>query len=127
MPARGTAANSWFSILNSHILPIAPYAFPSRSDTDLRQSGFHARLRLRPFEGFTLVAGGRISGFENKTWTRAPSPNPTFTQGAEANGKFTPSIGAVYYLTGDATVCTTIGLNGRPVLLRPIPGKRLKH
>ncbi|OWK27857.1 TonB-dependent siderophore receptor [Sphingomonas mucosissima] len=104
MPARGTPANSRFSILNPDIVPIAPYAFTSRTDTDLRQSGFHAQVRLRPFEGFTLVAGGRISDFNNKTWTRAPSPNPAFTQGARANGKFTPSIGAVYYLTDNVTV-----------------------
>lgn len=104
MPANGTAANSRFSILNPDVIPIAPYVFTSGSDTDLRQSGFHAQLRLRPFDGFTLVAGGRLSDFDNKTWTRAPSPTPTFTQGARVTGKFTPSIGAVYYLTDNVTV-----------------------
>lgn len=103
-PANGNAANSRFSILNPDIIPIAPYVFTSRNDTDIRQSGFHAQLRLRPFEGFTLVAGGRISDFNNQSWTRVPSPRPMFTQGARAKGQFTPSIGAVYYLTDNVTV-----------------------
>ncbi len=104
MPANGTAANSKFSIFNPDIIPIAPYVFNSRTDTDIRQSGFHAQLRLRPFDGLTIVAGGRFSDFDSKTWTRAPSPTPTFTQGGKVSSRFTPSLGAVLNITDNVTL-----------------------
>lgn len=92
-----------YSIFDVDSIPIAPNVFTSGSETDLRQSGFHAQLRLRPFDGFTLVAGGRISDYDNKTWGISPSPI-SFTQGARTRGKFTPSIGAVYHITDDITL-----------------------
>lgn len=92
-----------YSILNPDIIPIAPYIYTSGSKTDLRQSGFHAQLRLQPFDGFTIVAGGRISDYDNKSWGIAPSPL-TFTQGARVRGKFTPSLGAVLNLADNITL-----------------------
>lgn len=102
-PAGGTAANSRYSILNPDVIPLPPAAFTSGSETDLRQSGFHAQLRLRPFDGLTIVGGGRFSDFTNKTRAIAPSPVTAFTTGARERGQFTPSIGAVLNLLNNVT------------------------
>ncbi|WP_158298699.1 TonB-dependent siderophore receptor [Sphingomonas psychrotolerans] len=46
-----------YSIYDADAIPLPPANFTSGSETDLQQSGFHAQLRLRPFKGFTIVAG----------------------------------------------------------------------
>jgi outer membrane receptor for ferric coprogen and ferric-rhodotorulic acid len=103
-PRTGRAAR--LSILNPDIIPLPPANFTSGSETDLQQSGFHAQLRLRPFEGLTIVAGGRVSDYTNKSRSIAPSPVTPWTtnQNSRVRGKFIPSLGAVYYLTDDVTL-----------------------
>jgi outer membrane receptor for ferric coprogen and ferric-rhodotorulic acid len=74
------------------------------AETELQQSGFHAQVRLRPFDGLTIVAGGRISDYTNKSRGIAPSPVTDFRTGARARAEFTPSLGAVFYITDDITL-----------------------
>lgn len=93
-----------YSIFNADAIPIAPAIFTSGSETDLQQSGVHAQLRLRPFKGFTLVAGGRVSDYTNKIRGIAPSPVTALQVGARTRGHFTPSVGAVLYLTDNVTL-----------------------
>lgn len=95
-----------YSIFHPDAIPLAPPIFTSGSETDLQQSGFHAQLRLRPFRGFTLVAGGRLSDFTNRTRGIAPSTPTDWTiaRGNSVRRKFTPSVGAVYYLTDNVTL-----------------------
>lgn len=93
-----------YSIFNADAILIAPNIFTSGSETDLQQSGFHAQLRLHPFEGLTIVAGGRISDYTNKTRGIAPSAPTNFTTGARERGQFTPSLGAVLHLTDNITI-----------------------
>ncbi len=106
MPANGTAANSRFSIFNPDVIPYTPGAFTSGSETDLQQSGFHAQLRLRPFKGFTIVAGGRLSDYTSRSRAIAPSAVTPWAvdQRNRVRGKFIPSVGAVYYLTDNVTI-----------------------
>lgn len=93
-----------YSIFNADAIPIAPNIFTSGSETNLQQSGFHAQLRLRPLEDLTIVAGGRISDYTNKTRGIPPSAPTNFTTGARERGQFTPSLGAVLYLTDNITL-----------------------
>ncbi|RYY28754.1 MAG: TonB-dependent siderophore receptor [Sphingomonadales bacterium] len=93
-----------YSIFNVDAIPIAPNIFTSGSETNLQQGGFHAQLRLRPFEGLTIVAGGRISDYTNKTRGIPPSAPTNFTTGARERGQFTPSLGAVLHLTDNITL-----------------------
>lgn len=93
-----------FSINNADAVPRPPAAFTSGSETDLQQSGFHAQLRLRPFEGLTIVAGGRISDYTNKTRNIAPSRPTDYATAARERNRFTPSLGAVLYLVDEVTV-----------------------
>lgn len=95
-----------YSIFNADAIPLPSGAFTSGSETDLRQSGFHAQARLRPFEGFTIVAGGRLSDYTNRTRNIAPStPTDWVTNpNSRIRGKFTPSVGAVLNLARDITL-----------------------
>lgn len=93
-----------YSILNPDAIPIPPMIFTSGSETDLRQSGVHGQLRLHPFEGFTLVLGGRFSDYTNKSRAIPPSAPTRFTTGARARGQFTPSVGGVLHLTDNVTL-----------------------
>ena len=95
-----------YSIFNADAIPLPFGAFTSGSETDLRQSGFHAQARLRPFDGFTIVAGGRLSDYTNRTRNIAPStPTDWVTnQNSRIRGKFTPSVGAVLNLARDITL-----------------------
>ncbi len=102
--ARTQTSVGRFSIFNPDAIPIAPLIFTSGSETDLRQSGFHAQLRLRPLDGLTIVAGGRFSDYTNRSRNIPPSVPTSFTVGARARGQFTPSIGAVLHLTDNVTL-----------------------
>ena len=93
-----------YSIYDADSIPLPGAAFTSGSETDLRQGGFHAQLRLHPVEGLTIVAGGRISDYTNKSRNIAPSPATDFQTGARERGQFTPSLGAVLHLTDNVTV-----------------------
>lgn len=92
-----------FSIFNPDIIRRPTGTFTTGSETDLRQSGFHAQVRLRPFGPLTIVAGARISDYTNRSRNIAPSVPTNWLPGARERGVFTPSIGAVLYLTGDIT------------------------
>jgi outer membrane receptor for ferric coprogen and ferric-rhodotorulic acid len=92
-----------FSIFNPDVIPLPAAPFTAGSETDLRQSGFHAQVRLRPLSPLTIVLGGRISDYTNKSRTIAPSPVTDFRPGARERGQFTPSVGAVLYLTSNVT------------------------
>lgn len=91
------------SIFNPEVVgpPLGP--FTRGSETDLRQSGFHAQARLHLLEPLTVVLGGRISDFTNKSRNIAPAVPTDFQVGARERGQFTPSVGAVLHLTGNVT------------------------
>ncbi|MBB5709845.1 TonB-dependent siderophore receptor [Sphingomonas xinjiangensis] len=93
-----------YSIYDADSIPLPGAAFTSGSETDLQQSGVHAQLRLRPTKDLTIVAGGRISDYTNKSRSIVPSPATNFTTGARERGQFTPSVGAVLHLTDDVTL-----------------------
>lgn len=104
--ARTQISQGRFSIFNADAVPYTPGAFTSGSETDLRQSGFHGQLRLRPLEPLTIVVGGRISDYTNRTRNIAPStPTPwAVTANSRIRGKLTPSVGAVLHLAKNITV-----------------------
>lgn len=93
-----------FSIFDANSVPQPPRAFALGSKTDLRQSGFHAQLRLRPLKPLTIVLGGRVSDYTNRTRGIAPSPVTTFRVTSKERGHFTPSVGAVLRLAQNVTL-----------------------
>ena len=95
-----------FSIFNPDAVPYTTGPFTSGSETDLRQSGFHAQLRLHPIEPLTIVVGGRISDYTNRSRGIAPSPITPWavTANSRIRGKLTPSVGAVLHLAENVTL-----------------------
>jgi Outer membrane receptor for ferric coprogen and ferric-rhodotorulic acid len=95
-----------FSIFDADAIPRAPLDYTSGSETDLRQSGFHAQLRLRPLDPLTIVIGGRISNYTNRTRNIAPSTPTDWTVNdrSRIRGKLTPSVGAVLHLAENITL-----------------------
>lgn len=69
----------------------------------VEQSGFHAQARLNILKPLTIVLGGRISDYVGKSKNVAPSAPTAYRVSTRENGKFTPSVGAVLYLTDDIT------------------------
>jgi outer membrane receptor for ferric coprogen and ferric-rhodotorulic acid len=92
-----------YSIFDVDSIP-QPGPFTQGSETDLRQSGFHAQARLRILDPLTVVLGGRFSNFTNKSRNIAPSTATDFRVTSRERGQFTPSVGAVLYLTDNVTL-----------------------
>lgn len=92
-----------YSIFDVDSIP-QPGPFTQGSETDLQQSGFHAQARLRILDPLTVVLGGRFSNFTNKSRNIAPSARTDFRVTSKERGQFTPSIGAVLYLTDNITL-----------------------
>jgi len=82
--------------------PLGP--FTSGSETDTRQSGFHAQARLHLLDPLTIVLGGRISDYTNKSRDIPPSTHTDFRVTAQEKGEFTPSLGAVLHLAENVTL-----------------------
>jgi len=102
--ARTQTSVGRYSIFNADAIPIAPFIYTSGTESDLQQSGVHGQLRLRPFDGFTIVGGARFSDYTNKTRNIPPSVPTNFVTGASERGQITPSLGAVWYLTNNITL-----------------------
>lgn len=91
------------SIFDSDVIepPLGP--FTTGSETDLRQSGFYAQARLRVLDPLTVVVGGRVGDFTNKSRGIPPSAPTDFRVTMKERGRITPSVGAVLYLTDGIT------------------------
>ncbi len=95
---------SGVSIFNSDAIPLPLGPFTTGTETDLRQSGFHAQARLRLLDPLTVVVGGRISDYTNKSRSILPSTPTEFRVTSRERAQFTPSVGAVLYLTDNVTL-----------------------
>ncbi|WP_429594093.1 TonB-dependent siderophore receptor [Sphingomonas zeicaulis] len=102
--ARTQTSVGRFSIQDADAIPLPPVQYTSGSETDLRQSGFHAQLRLRPLDPLTIIVGGRISDYTNKSRNIPPSAPSAFRVTARERGQFTPSVGAVLHLAENVTL-----------------------
>lgn len=105
--ARRQTSAGRHSIFAPDTIPLPPPVFTSASETDLRQSGFHAQLRLRPVEPLTIVIGGRISDYTDMSRSRdiLPSgPAAWRVTHSRVRGKLTPSMGAVLHLAENITL-----------------------
>lgn len=71
------------------------------------QSGIYGQLRLRLLDPLTLVAGGRLSDYDYKSRSRAPSNLTTWSQGESVKNEFTPYGGLVYELTPQVSLYTS--------------------
>lgn len=65
---------------------------------ETRQSGVYGQLRLNVTEPLTVVLGGRLSNYDNRSRSIAPSTPSDWSQGAEESSHFTPYVGVIYDL-----------------------------
>ncbi|WP_406626313.1 TonB-dependent siderophore receptor [Acidovorax sp. SDU_ACID1] len=80
----------------SSLVPDFDLAYNLGGDTRTSQSGFYGQARLSIADPLIVVLGGRVSDFNVKSRSIAPATPTNWTQGAKANGEFTP-YGAVLY------------------------------
>lgn len=74
-----------------------PYKTGSASVT--RQHGAYGQARFSVTDPLTLVLGGRFSHYANESRTTEPAVPTAWSQGAQADGRFTPYAGAVLDLS----------------------------
>lgn len=70
------------------------------SRTEVEQYGLYGQTRLSPFNGLTLVGGGRLTWWETEITAIAPSPAGLATRYSYEN-RFTPYAGLVWDVTSD--------------------------
>jgi len=115
-------------------VPKPDYAFTNGNDGKTQQYGLYARTNLRVADAATIIAGGRLSWWENRTENRNAYFNQFTNTKSEINGKFTPYLGLVVDLneqlsayasyTSIFTPQTTTDVNGQ--LLDPRTGKQFE-
>jgi outer membrane receptor for ferric coprogen and ferric-rhodotorulic acid len=91
------------SIFNPEVVPLPLNPYATGSISVVEQSGFHAQARLNILKPLTIVIGGRISDYTNKSRNVAPSTPTAYKTSSQEKGQFTPSVGAVLHLTGNVT------------------------
>ncbi len=115
-------------------VPKPDYAFTNGNDGKTQQYGLYARTNLRVADAATIIAGGRLTWWENRTENRNAYFNQFTNTKSEINGKFTPYLGLVVDLneqlsayasyTSIFTPQTTTDVNGQ--LLDPRTGKQFE-
>lgn len=70
--------------------------------TNTTQSGLYGMVRLKLLDPLTLVLGGRLSDYENKTRVAAPVA-ASWSQGAHENSEFNPYAGILWDFSKDLT------------------------
>ena len=90
--------------LFTHQLTQPDLDYDRASEKQTTQTGLYSQFRFKLAEPMTLVLGGRVSDYKNKSRDIAPSTRTNWkTQGAE-NGEFTPYAGLLYNITPQLTV-----------------------
>lgn len=77
-------------------IPEVTAAYNSGSLSETRQHGVYGQLRLKPADPLTVVLGGRLSTFNDRSRSVAPSTPTDWSQGARASQHFTPSAAVLY-------------------------------
>ncbi|MBS1068975.1 TonB-dependent siderophore receptor [Gluconobacter cerinus] len=69
------------------------------TDDNAYQWGFYGQLRLELIHHLSLILGGRVSRFSEKTRDGSPSPESPWKTTANIHGQLTPYLGTVYQIT----------------------------
>jgi len=85
-------------------LPEPTITNTSGSESDYRQYGPYAQLRLSLADPLTAVVGGRSTTFRAKTRNVAPSAQTNWSGGARADNEITPYAGLLYNLNRQVTL-----------------------
>ncbi|MGY0504898.1 TonB-dependent siderophore receptor [Luteimonas sp. e5] len=82
-------------------ISVAPDTIVGRSEFQVRKSAWYGQLRLRPFDGWTWVLGGRSSSNANRSRETYPHLTQWKHYASNVSGKITPYAGAVWEFRPD--------------------------
>ncbi|MNX44035.1 Ferripyoverdine receptor precursor [compost metagenome] len=115
-------------------IPKPDYEFTNGNDGKTQQYGLYARANLRVSDAATVIAGSRLTWWNNKTANRNAYFNQFTNTDTSINGKFTPYLGLVVDLNDQLSAYTsytsifspqtTTDVNGQPLDART--GKQLE-
>ncbi|MFD4839531.1 TonB-dependent siderophore receptor [Achromobacter sp. NPDC058515] len=115
-------------------VPKPDYEFTNGNDGKTEQYGLYARANLRVSDAATVIAGSRLTWWNNKTANRNAYFNQFTNTDTRINGKFTPYLGLVVDLNDQLSAYTsytsifspqtTTDVNGQPLDART--GKQLE-
>lgn len=88
-------------------IPEVTSAYNSGSLNDTRQHGVYGQLRLKPADPLTVVLGGRLSTFNDRSRSVAPSTPTDWSQGARERQHFTPYASVLYDIVPAVTLYTS--------------------
>lgn len=71
--------------------------------TKTTQSGLYGMVRLKVLDPLTIVLGGRLSDYDNKTRVAAPVAAANWSQGAHESSEFNPYAGILWDFSKDLT------------------------
>ncbi len=125
--ATGTISGSWDLDdwnVGSVAEPNVSWATIARSETTSK--GVYGQVRLRPTAELGLIAGARVSWYDNTTDTYTASTRRTTTARTEENGKLTPFAGLTYDLTPTTTLYASYSEIFQPTSYQDLNGNTLK-
>ncbi|MFJ3461923.1 TonB-dependent siderophore receptor [Achromobacter spanius] len=88
-------------------IPKPDYEFTNGNDSKTHQYGLYARTNLRVADAATIIAGGRLTWWNNKTANRNAYFNQFTNTDTSINGKFTPYLGLVVDLNDQLSAYTS--------------------
>jgi len=88
-------------------IPKPDYEFTNGNDSKTHQYGLYARTNLRVADAATIIAGGRLTWWNNKTANRNAYFNQFTDTDTSINGKFTPYLGLVVDLNDQLSAYTS--------------------
>ncbi|MFT4020363.1 MAG: TonB-dependent siderophore receptor [Acinetobacter sp.] len=101
--ARGTSTHTNVNIYNVDIAePYLTHTLGAENTTT--QSGFYGQARIKLLDPLTLVLGGRLSDYEYKSRSIAPSTPTAWSKGESVSSEFTPYAGIVYDINKQISV-----------------------
>ncbi|WP_331612596.1 TonB-dependent siderophore receptor [Povalibacter sp.] len=77
-------------------VPPLQLPYDQGGETQRSQSGFYLQARLGVTSDMTLILGGRLSEFDSRSRSSAPSTATPWRQGDRDRSEFTPLAGVVY-------------------------------
>lgn len=106
-------------------IPKPDYEFTNGNDSKTHQYGLYARTNLRVADAATVIAGGRLTWWNNKTANRNAYFNQFSNTDTSINAKFTPYLGLVVDLNDQLSAYTSYTSIFSPQTVTDVNGQPL--
>lgn len=106
-------------------VPKPDYEFTNGNDSKTHQYGLYARTNLRVADAATVIAGGRLTWWNNKSANRNAYFNQFTNTDTSINAKFTPYLGLVVDLNDQLSAYTSYTSIFSPQTVTDVNGQPL--